>query len=399
MYLTEKHIIKNNHKFFDECDALSFQSKNIYNYGLFLVRQHFFNTKKYLNYNSLYHEIKNHESYNYLPTKVSCQTLKLLDQNFKSFFALLKKKNKDKKVNIPKYLDKGKGRFTVKYPKQALSIKEFKSTGKIALSKSNIKITTKIKDFEKIQEVRIISKNGYYILEVVYKIDVIQKKADNNRYAGIDLGLGNLATVSSNAKDFIPFIINGGPLKSINQFYNKEKSRLQNELEKKQKKKKSKKITKLTNKRIFKIKDYLHKASRLLVNHLVSNNITKIVIGKNINWKQDINLGKVNNQNFVQIPYNDFLNMVKYKCELLGMEVFLREESYTSKCSFFDNEEIKKHKTYLGKRIKRGLFKTKNGSLVNADLNGSYNILKKEIPKAFANGIEGFGVHPIKFYI
>jgi putative transposase len=399
MYLSERHIIRKNHEYFDECDILSFQSKNIYNYGLFLVKQHFFETKKYLNYNALYHEIKNHESYNYLPTKVSCQTLKLIDQNFKSFFGALKKIKEDKKVRIPKYLDKIKGRFMVKFPKQALSLKEFKATGRIALSKSNIKIVTKVKDFDKIKEVRIVNKNDYYVIEVILKTESVTIKKDNNRYAGVDLGIGNLATVSSNCKGFVPFIINGKPLKSINQYYNKEKGRLQSELEKKQKKKKSKKITKLTNKRGFKVRDYLHKASRLLVNHLVSNDITKVVIGKNINWKQDINIGKVNNQNFVQIPFNDFVNMIKYKCELLGIEVITREESYTSKCSFFDGEEIKKHETYLGKRIKRGLFRTKNGNLINSDLNGSYNILKKEFPRAFADGIEGLGVNPVKFNI
>ena len=144
----------------------------------------------------------------------------------------------------------------------------------------------------------------------------------------------------------------------------------------------------LTNKRNNKVKDYLHKASRLLVNQLVSNRVATVVIGHNKEWKQDINIGKSNNQKFVQIPHSVFISMLKYKCELEGITVIVREENYTSKCSFLDNEEICKHEEYLGKRIKRGLFRTASGRLVNADLNGALNILRKEIPNAFGYGIE-----------
>ena len=135
------------------------------------------------------------------------------------------------------------------------------------------------------------------------------------------------------------------------------------------------------------------------MNQLVSHNVMTLVIGKNVNMKQDINLGKVNNQNITNIPLFKFVDIIKYKCELEGINVILQEESYTSKCSFFDNEEIKKHDNYLGKRIKRGLFKTFNGLLINADVNGAYNILKKAIPNAFTNGIEGVGVHPLMINI
>ena len=137
----------------------------------------------------------------------------------------------------------------------------------------------------------------------------------------------------------------------------------------------------------------MHKASRLLVNQLVSRDISKLVIGYNQNWKQDINIGKRNNQNFVNIPFNNFINMIEYKCKMKGIETIRTEESYTSKCSFIDNEPIKKHETYLGKRIKRGLFKTLNGKLVNADLNGSYNILRKVAPD-FKEGVEDIAVYP-----
>lgn len=154
-------------------------------------------------------------------------------------------------------------------------------------------------------------------------------------------------------------------------------------------------MQRLTDKRNNKVTDYLHKASRVLVNQLVSREITTLVIGKNPNMKQDINIGKVNNQNFVQLPIMRFADMVKYKCELEGINVVLNEESYTSKCSFIDGEQICKHETYMGRRIKRGLFKSANGKYINADVNGSYNIMRKAIPNVFANGIEDVGVHPL----
>lgn len=202
--------------------------------------------------------------------------------------------------------------------------------------------------------------------------------------ASIDLGLNNLCALAFN-NGSQPLLFNGKPLKSMNQYYNKQRSRLQGKL--KNGVKTSNRIHKLTFKRNNKINDYLHKCSRLLVNQLVSNNISTLVIGKNTGMKQDINIGRVNNQNFVQAPLFRFADMLKYKCELEGIIVIFQEESYTSKCSFFDNESIERHACYAGNRLKRGLFKTAKGMLVNADINGSYNIMRKAIPNAFVNGI------------
>lgn len=229
------------------------------------------------------------------------------------------------------------------------------------------------------------------MIEVVYETQERVKKCNSN-VASIDLGLNNLATITYNNGDN-PEIINGRPLKSMNQYYNKQKAKYQSKL--KGNRKTSKRIQILASKRNNKVNDYLHKASRELVNQLVSKDISTLVIGKNVNMKQDINIGKVNNQNFVQLPIMKFADIVKYKCELEGITVIFNEESYTSKCSFFDNEEICKHDEYIGKRIKRGLFRTADGYLINADVNGSYNIMKKAIPNALANGIEGLGVNPI----
>jgi putative transposase len=390
MILVEQHIINKKHSFYNECDLLCFKSKNIYNQSLYNIRQYYFTDKKYLNYETNYHIVKNQESYSTLPTKVSCQTIKMVDHNFKSFFQLLNVGGMNPK--IPKYLDKDKGRFVTKFPKQSLELRTFKKIGKIKLSQTNILISTNVKDFDKLKEVRIIPRNNFYIIEVVYQQNEII--SNGNVTASIDVGLNNLATITfSNGNQ--PLIINGKPLKSINQFYNKKKASLQSILEKRNKKKKSKQLYKLTEKRNRKVKDYLHKCSKELVNQLVYHNVNTLVLGKNINMKQDINLGKKNNQNFTQIPIFRFLDIISYKAKLKGINIIFQEESYTSKCSFLDNEPIMKHESYQGKRIKRGLFKASNGRLINADVNGSYNIMKKAFPNVFTDGIEGFGVNPL----
>lgn len=378
MYITEQHIIKKTNKQWKDLDYLCFLSKNVYNQTLYQVRQHYFKTKEYLTYpevNKLFLK-EELESYRKLPAKVSQGSQKLVDREFKSFFALLKLKQKgeyDKPVSIPRYADKIKGRKPVIYQKQALS---FVRKGYIKLSKTKIYIKTN-KTKEEVKEVRIVPKNGYVIIEIVCKTIEPAEKQDNQRYASIDLGLNNLAAITSNV--FKPYIINGKPLKSINQYYNKLIAKEKSKLEKTLGRKTSNKINKIHLKSKNKKEDYLHKSSAYIVNHLVTNNINTLIIGYNQGWKQDINIGKVNNQNFVPIPYARLINMLEYKCRRKGIQVILHEESYTSKSSFIDNEEIKKHETYLGKRIKRGLFRTSRGILINADVNASYNIMKKTL--------------------
>ena len=373
MYLTERHIIKNN----KELDEVCFNSKNLYNKALYLVRQHYFETKNYLNYydvNRLMIDSKDVDYYS-LPCKVSNQTLRLLDRNFSSFFALLKKKqsgNHNKPIRIPRYLDK-EGRFIAIFPKDAVS-KVYLRKGLIKLSSLSIEIPTKVTE-SNLVEVRVLPRNNHHVVEVVYKIEDVEPKCDNKRYVSIDLGLNNLATVGSNVVK--PFIIDGRPLKSINQYWNKEKARLQSLL--KGDKKTSKRIESITNKRNNKIKDYLHKSSKMLVNFLVSNDISTLVIGYNEEWKQNINIGKKNNQSFTAIPFYTLIKQLEYKCKLEGINIILTEESYTSKCSFLDNETIGKQENYLGKRIKRGLFRSAKNKIINADLNGSLNILRKVV--------------------
>ena len=373
MILTERHIIKQSNSLYNELDNLCFLSKNLYNSALYTVRQFYFTNKKYFNWIKINNQFVSEKQQDYyaLPCKVSQQTLKMVDQNMKSFFNAIKAKNS--KPKLPKYLDKIKGRFVVTYTNQAISKKALQN-GYIELSKTNIKLKTNVKN---VKQVRIVPRNNFIVVEILYEV---RSKLHNNSketYCGIDFGLNNLITCSF--QNDSPLIMNGKPLKSINWHYNKEKSRLQSLLD--NGKKTSKKIQNITLKRNNRINDYLHKTTKIFVNYLVSKKINNVVIGYNKEWKQGINIGRVNNQNFVQIPYYKLLNMLTYKCEIEGISVIVTEESYTSKCSFLDDEDICKHEEYVGKRIKRGLYKASDGRLINADVNGALNILKKVIGK------------------
>ena len=407
MQLVEQHLIKPNNPFYKECDSLCFKSKNLYNASLYKVRQEFIHNKTNILF-QLYHLIKTSEEYKALPAKVSASILISLNLNFKAFFAVLDsyKNNPSKfkgKPRMPNYLDKETGRFFVSYTNQAISKKVFDKVGKIKLSQSNIEFETKIKNFKDINCIGIIPRNGYYVIQVTYTIPDVKLKEDNTRYIALDLGINNLATLTSNTKEVNPLIFNGKPLKSINQYYNKKKANIHSTLEKRNKKKSSKRLNRLELKRKNKLDHKLHEISKDIVKIALTNNINTIVIGKNKEWKQEINLGKRNNQSFNNIPHSRFIDMIKYKCEMSGINVIEREESYTSKASFIDNDIIptfnKKNKTsheFSGKRIKRGLYKSKEGKIINADVNGLYNILRKAFPNAFinCNGIESVRVHP-----
>ena len=375
MVLVEKHIIKPKHKYYDELDNLCWLSKNLYNSTLYNVRQYYFENKKLLKYqviNKIYVDTNN-EDYRALPSKVAKHTQMLVEHNFKSFFGLLKLKAKgkyNKPVKIPKYLNKKTGRQVVHYEKGAIS---FKEQGYIKLSKTNIKIKTNLTK-DKVQFVRLVPKNNHIIIEIGY--NVIEKEIiQNNNILAIDIGVNNIASCVTTNGD--KFLINGKQLKYINHNYNKRIANIQSKLKLTHNKNKSRYKSNITNKRNNRINDYLHKIATYIVNQAVSNHIGTIVVGYNKEWKQDTNIGSINNQNFVNIPFYKFISMLDYKCKLKGIIFKTITEEYTSKCSFVDDEEIAKHTTYAGRRINRELFKTKKGIIINADVNGAYNILKK----------------------
>lgn len=405
MLLSEHHIIKQNNLHYKELLDLCHKSKNLYNATLYSIRQYYFNTGKYLNYLNTYNQFKLEHNIDFysLPSCVAQQTMRIVDQNFKSFFNLLKKKQQglfNQQIKIPKYKKKD-GYFQIIYTNDRFG-KNYKKLNYVILQGTKIKLEN-IKNLNTCKQIRFIPKNNYIIMEVIYEKEEKQIKLDNNRYLSIDLGINNLCTCTNNCK-LNSFIIDGKKLKHINQYFNKRKALLQNKLNKNQYT--SKLINNITRKRNFRIKNYLHNVSKYLINYVVSNNINTIIIGKNNLWKQKINIGKVNNQNFVQIPFNQLINMIYYKAKLQCINVITQEESYTSKVSFFDNDYIPVYgvddKLFKssGKRKYRGLFIISKGLRLNADINGSLNIMKKYL-KCNSDEIlfpadVGFVVNPVK---
>ncbi|HVU67826.1 MAG TPA: transposase [Ktedonobacteraceae bacterium] len=394
MQLVEQHIITKADPRYAVIDAACFASKNLYNAALYEIRQAFIFQHTYLNYSEMDKRMQSHEAYKALPAKVAQQVLKLLDKNWQGFFAAIKAwtahpEQFQGRPRLPKYKDKAKGRNVLVYTAQAVS-KTALRKGVIAPSQLPIEIISIQPD---VAQVRIVPRSGFYVVEVVYEQEPEQAEVNPDWYAGIDLGVNNLATLTSNKSGFVPRIVNGRPVKSINQCYNKRRADLQSQLAQINKYT-SNRLERITNKRTRKIDHYLHTASRRIIDLLVSEGIGTLVIGYNAEWKQEANMGKRSNQNFVSIPFARFIHMLTYKAEFVGIQVRMSEENYTSKYSFFDLEPICKHTTYQGKRVKRGLFRSATGKQYNADVNGSYNIIRKVAPDAFGQGSSGCVVHP-----
>lgn len=412
---TESHVVKNNKML----DTLCFKNKNLYNSGLYMFRQELVKNDKWLNYYSIYKELKelDHETLKELPAQVAQQTLMMLDRNIKSYIKSIKdwKKNPKKykgMPKLPKYLDSKTGRFVFINPGQSISRKG----NKINLLKKSYSFTTALDEETKINQVRIVPKLGYNKIEVVYQ-KPIQNIITNieTRYLGIDLGLNNLMAITTadtnspnmnniedeNFSADISILVKGGHVKSINQFYNKTTAQLKSELKTKHDKHWSKKLSMLTLKRNQRIEDYFHKASKSIIDICLQLQIGNIVIGHNKGWKQDINLGKRNNQNFVGVPFNKLIQMIQYKAEEVGISVIVVEESYTSKIDHLAGEPMKKHENYLGSRVKRGLFQSSSGDLVNADINGAIGILRKVIGDGFLGNLANRGdvLSPFKIAI
>lgn len=373
-------------KYTDELREQMILSNNLYNQANYMIKEHYKYTGKYLSYPEVELKCKTQEEQfnNYRKIhKAQCaqQILKILDQNWKSFFKSIKdyKKNPSKYKGCPKppkYKEKGTYNSLV-YPNQSCRIRN----SKIHLWKGYkpIKIPQKEYDFSQFQQVRFIPKKRYIKIEIIYNKECVNSDLDASKSMGIDLGLDNLVTCISEDKTFI---VSGKILKSMNQLYNKTKAKLKSQKENKGKRRKwlnTDKLQKLEEKRSDFIKDFLHKTSRGIVNFCLSNKISKIVVGHNKQWKDSIAIGKQNNQNFVTIPHSQLISYLKYKCELVGIVLVESEESYTSKCDALAFEKVKKHEVYLGKRVKRGLFQSSVGKLINADVNGALNILRKVI--------------------
>ncbi|WP_440604486.1 RNA-guided endonuclease InsQ/TnpB family protein [Bacillus sp. GB_SG_008] len=357
--------------------------------------------KSFLSYNFLDCLFKTMKQQDYmnLPAQTNQAVMKKLYQNWKSFFASMKAYQKHPSTftgrpRIPKYIKSSMKEivFTnhvcklqekyIRFPKTSIKLNIGKLFGYIEILK----------------EVRVSPAYGKFKVEIVTEQSKpLPEHVDNNRYISIDLGINNIATIITNT-GATPVLVKGNVIKSINQYYNKQKARLLGILrhgkEAKEGPHTSNRLERLHEKRFLKIKDLFHKMSHHIVQLAIQQEISMIVIGKNTAWKQNSDMGKRQNQSFCHIPHNLLIEMIAYKAKRKGITVQIVEESYTSKASFLDNDAITTYgeediPVFSGKRIKRGLYRTKENKLLNADVNGAYNILKKAVPKAFADGIEG----------
>lgn len=391
MNLTEKEIIYSTDERFDLIKELCHLSKNLYNACLYDVRQYYFENKSYRPWKlqkSIF--IKNdNPDYYALQSNLAGEVFKQVGEQFISFFN--NKSNKKKK--IPKYKDKN-GYNLVVFPKLAISKQiEFDETKQIytyTLCKQsyNLKIQSTKPNIKMIKFV-YDENNDLIKCFKIYEVEQPKLKKDNSRYFSIDPGLNNIVSIYNNI-GIRPLLYNGRPIKSINQYYNKTTAKLMSELPASIKS--SKRLKQLSFKRNNKIGYEMHKISTHIINEAVKNNISKIFIGNNIGWKNEINIGRRNNQNFVNIPHTKLFHQLLYKGALKGIEVIFTEESYTSKASFFDKDYLPKygesdtHK-FSGRRIYRGLYKDSKGNLWNADLNGGGNIMRKVSDRAAYKGI------------
>jgi len=391
MYLTQKNQIRGlKANKFTALKELCRLSKNLYNVGLYTVRQYYFQERKHLKYESNYHYCKGNENYRMLNTDIAQQTLKVVDRTFRSFYGLItsvKSGSYSSKVRLPHYLPK-EGYFPLIMPRVKVKDGKFRipmSTAfKAQYGEIWIPFPNRLNQ-ETLKEVRILPKYNGRFFEVEFISEAeetpIETKAESA--IGIDLGLDNLATcIDTNGASFI---LDGKPLKSFNQWFNKENARLQSIKDLQKIKGTTERQARLAVNRNAKVRDYLNKAARYVINHCIEHRIDKLVIGFNIEMKQSINIGSRNHQNFIQIPHSSFRFKLKALCERYGIKYVEQEESYTSKASFLDDDNIpvfnadnpKKYE-FSGKRIKRGLYRTQFGILVNADCNGAANILVKK---------------------
>lgn len=406
MQLVEQHVIRDTDPRYAAIDRAAFASKNLYNAANYLVRQSYIFEGVYLNFAVVYHRIKDSDAYCALPRKVSNDVLRQLDRDWHSFFAALAAWKADPshflgRPRLPRYKDKQQGRNLLIYDRQAISLIGLRR-GEIIPSQLSISIHTKQ---TAVKQARIVPRKGYYVIEVIYEREPVPAAVSPELCAGIDIGLNTLAALTSNKAGFIPRIVNGRPVKSINQFYNKRMAELQQKLGTTDAKKQvTRQLERLTAHRTRQIDHYLHTASRRLIHLLVMEGIGTLCIGKNPLWKQNGRLGKRNNQNFVQVPHARFIEMLTYKAELVGIQVKVTEESYTSKASFLDWDSLPvygevNNPTFSGRRVKRGLYRAADGRHINADVNGSYNIIRKVLPDAFGKGIAGAAVHPVRLSV
>ena len=389
MQLVERHLIKPSHALYETLDDLTFKAKNLYNHGLYLYRQCYFEHKKDSEKPTLsWVEIdkslrrQGHEDVRALPAKVANAVLKNLGESIASYWKLVRLKNKgnlSQKPKLPHYLHKTEGRYPVSFNYQTFG-KTRGANNELFLCPKGINLPTPTK-VDNPKQVRIVPKHNDFVIEVVYDAEESAPKR-TSKFAGIDLGVDNFATITFSTQNK-PLIVKGLELKSIHRLWSRRSWILQTKI---------------------------HQITAFLTTLFDEMQIETVFIGKNTNWKQNLLFGKVAKQRFAYLPYETFIEQLRYKCRLRGITVTVQEESYTSKASFLDNDNIPVYgevedPKFSGRRIKRGLYRTSNGQLINADVNGSYNILKKGLmnnhhplpvdnPKTQPLVVKGIGQEP-----
>ena len=392
MYLTVKqqvkHLSKEDYRSIKE---LCHIAKNLTNQAIYNIRQHYFAQGKYLNYEKNYALLKSSDNYRTLNSNMAQQILKEVDGSFKSFFGLLKKakqgKHALKDCRLPRYLPKDG------YTTLVIGFVRLKGNKLILPYSNSFKETHKAVEItippilldKKVKEIRIIPKADarFFEIQYIYEAECNQRNLNKSNALALDLGINNLVTgVSSKGETFI---IDGRRLKSINQWFNKKNARLQSIKDKQHFGKKTTNRQKaLARRRNNRINDYMNKTARRVIDYCIDHDIGTLVAGYNETFQKDSNIGKRNNQTFVNIPYGKLRDKLEYLCELNGIILVMQEESYTSKASFWDKDVIPVYKSddteeyhFSGKRILRGQYRTASGQVLNADVNGALNIMRK----------------------
>ena len=391
----EQQIIRKNNSIYDVVDQYCFYSKNVYNQANYIIRQEFINNNNKLSACDVQKLMQSMDCYKECGSQAAQKTIQLVDKMWKSYFKAIKdwKKNPSKYLGmprLPKYLPKdGRQVFMLKNIQCSLNDGQFRIAFKPFGG-----YTVNTHAVGKLMQCRFVPKADYYVMEIVYEIEVPDVVEERIRICSIDLGTENLVTMVNNV-GLQPVVIKGGAIKSVNQFYNKRKAEMQSQLKKETGRDWSKNLQKLTDKRYEKIKYLMHCASKKVVNYCVENKIDTLIIGLNKKWKQE----NENKQNFTYIPFDMLVKQIQSKCEEYGIEVVMTEEAYTSGTSFLDKEQPIKENYNKERRVYRGLFIANNGKTINADVNGAYQIMKKVVPDVFNEGIEGVGSHPIRLEI
>jgi len=392
MYLTVKQKVKHLSKEeYNILKELCHTAKNLANEAIYKVRQYYFTEGEYLKYEKNYALLKDSPNYKMLNSNMAQQILKEVDGSFKSFFGLLKLSKKGKYAfkdcKLPHYLPKdGFATLVIGFVRRNGNrlILPYSNTFKKSHKPVEIRIPPILAD-KKIKEIRIIPKSNarFFEIQYTYEAECMQRNLNQNNALALDLGINNLVTaVSSKGRSFI---IDGRRLKSINQWFNKENARLQGIKDRQGNQRKTTNRQKiLADKRNRQVNDYMSKTAKMIINYCIRNDIGTLVVGYNETFQRNSDVGRKNNQNFVNIPYGKLRSKLEYLCERNGIVFVKQEESYTSKASFWDKDVIPVYNAdnpqkyhFIGKRIKRGLYRTANGRLLNADVNGALNILRK----------------------